>query len=71
MNISVVVAAKLILFLAAEATQWLGDVALSILAADHEANLARRVCGNRRISILDSGEDFLAILLELGDQREV
>jgi hypothetical protein len=69
MDISIVVPAQLILFFRSPATQWLADIAVCILTADHEADLARRVGGNCRVSVFDGWEDFLAILLQLGDER--
>lgn len=71
MDIRVVVSAKLLLFLGGEASERLLNVAIGVLAADHEANLARRIGGDRGIRIFDGREDGLAVLLELGDEREV
>ena len=71
MDLGVIVSAQLILLLGSPAAKRLGDIALRILAADHESNLARGVGGDGRVSILHGWEDFLAILLQLGDEREV
>ena len=43
------------------------DVAVLVLGADHEADLAGRVGRDRRVRVLDGREDFLARPLELGD----
>jgi len=70
-DLLVVVLAKLLLFLGRKGTERLGDIAIGVLAADHEANLPRWVGRDGGVSILDSWEDFLAILLQLGNQWEV
>ena len=70
-DLSVVVTAELLLLLGGEGAERLGDVAATILAADHEADLARWVGWDGGVAILDGWEDLLAILLELGDQWEV
>ena len=71
MDLGVVVSAKLILLLWAPATQWLANIALGILAANHEADLAGWVGGDGGVCVFDRGEDLLAVLLQLGDQWEV
>ncbi len=71
MNILVVVFAELLLFLRAPAPQRFLHVAIGVLATDHESNLAGRVGGYGSISILGNRKHFLAVLLELGDQRKV
>lgn len=63
-----VVPAKLLFLLGGPSSERLLEVAVGILAADHEADLARWVCGNRGVAILDVGEDFFARLLEVGDE---
>jgi hypothetical protein len=67
----VVVSTKLVLFLRSPATQWLGDIALGVLAADHEADLAGWVGGDGGVGVLDGWEDLLAVGLQLGDEWEV
>jgi hypothetical protein len=47
------------------------DVSVGILAAHHETNLARRISRNRGVSVFDNWEDFFAVLLELGDERQM
>lgn len=47
------------------------DIAAGVLAADHEADLARGVGGNGGVSVLGDGEHLLAVLLEAGDQGQV
>lgn len=68
---SVVVSAQFLFFLRRPLANWLGDITVGILAADHEANLARWVGRNGGVGIFDCWEDLLAILLELGDQGKV
>ena len=71
MDLGVVVSAKLVLLLWAPATQRLANIALGILAANHEADLAGWVGGDGGVCVFDRGEDLLAVLLQLGDQWEV
>lgn len=58
-----VVLAKLILLLLGPGASGLLEVAVGILAANHEADLARRVGGDGGVSVLDVREDGLAVLL--------
>lgn len=71
MDIGVVVSAKLVFLLRGEAAQRLGDIAVGVLAADHEADLAGWVGWDGGVGVFDRWEDLLAVLLELGDQWEV
>lgn len=71
MDLGVVVSAKLVLLLWAPATQRLANIALGILAANHEANLAGWVGRDSGVCVLNGWEDFLAVLLKLSDQWEV
>ena len=68
MNVLVVVFAEFLLFLGAPASKWLLQVPVRILATDHEADLTRRVGGNRGVCVFDSRENLFAVLLELGDE---
>jgi hypothetical protein len=70
-NIGVIVSAQLLLFLARPGAQGLLDVACSILAADHETDLAGWVGWDGGVGVFGDGEDFLAGLLEVGDEGEV
>lgn len=70
-DIGVVVAAVLVLLLLRPAAKGLLDITAGILAANHEANLARGVSGNSGVGVLGDGEDGLAVSLELGDERQV
>jgi len=70
-DISIVVSAQLLLLFSSEASQRLGQITASILAADHEADLARWVGWDRGVGVFDIWEDFFAVLLELGDQWEM
>lgn len=71
MDLLVVVLAELLLLLDRPLAHGLLEVAVGVKAADHEANLARGVGGNGGVSVLDVGEDLLAVFLELGDQGKV
>ena len=71
MDLRIVVSTQLILLFGGPAAKRLGDIALGILAADHEADLAGRVGRDGCVGIFDGWEDFHAILLQLGDEREV
>lgn len=66
-DICIVISAQLVLFLGGEAAQRLGEVSIWVLAADHEANLAGRVGGDRGVGVFDGWEDLLAVALKLGD----
>jgi hypothetical protein len=70
-NLGIVVSAQLVLFLGIPLAQRLANIAVGILAADHEANLTGWVSGDGGVCVFDSGEDLLAVLLELGDQWKV
>jgi hypothetical protein len=48
-----------------------GEVAVGVLAADHEANLTGWVGWDGGVGVLDVREDLSAVTLELGDQVEV
>lgn len=71
MDLGVVVLALLLLLGGSPAADGGLQVTSSVLGADHEADLAGGVGGNGGVGVLDSGEDGLAVLLELGDKREV
>lgn len=71
MDIGIVVAVNLLLFLCSPASQWLSDIAVGVFAADHETNLARWVGWDRSVGVLNRGEYFFAILLQLSDEWEV
>lgn len=70
-DLLVVVLAQLLLLLRAPAPEWLLDIALSVLAADHKANLAGGVRGDGSVCVLDGGEDLKARFAEIGDEAEV
>lgn len=67
----VVVSAELDLLLGGPLSQGCLDIPAGLLAADHEADLAGGVGGNRGESVFGHGEDFLAVLLQFGDQGKV
>lgn len=71
MNVLVIVFAELLFLLLAPASKRLLEVALGVLAADHESDLARGIGGDSGVSILDVGKHLLAVSLELGDQRQM
>lgn len=70
-DILVVVAAESLLLLTRPGTNGLTHVTAGILAADHEADLTGRVGGDGGVGVLGNGEDFLAGLLEVGNQLKV
>lgn len=71
MDILAVVAAELLLLLAGPGAKGLADIAVGVLAADHEADLAGGVGGNGGVGVLDNGEDLAAGLLQVGNEGEV
>jgi len=70
-NTRVVVSVPLILLLLRKLPKGLRDIASSILATDHESNLARRVGRDGGVSIFGNREDLTARLLQLCNEREV
>jgi hypothetical protein len=66
-----VVPAQLLLLLGSPGAERLLQVAVGVLAANHEANLPGWVGGDRGVAVLDVGEDLLASLLEVGNERHV
>lgn len=71
MDVLVIVLANLLLLFFAPAAKRLLEVAIGILAADHESNLAGRIGRNGGVGVFDVREDLFAICLELGYQRQV
>lgn len=71
MNLLIVVPAQLLLLVNLPVAERDLDVAGGILAADHEANLARRVGRDRRVGVFDHGENFFTTFFELGNEREM
>ena len=67
----VVISAQVVFLLLAPRAQRLLEIAVLVLAAHHEADLAGWVCRYCCVRVLDVGEDFEAGLLEVGDQRQV
>lgn len=70
-DIRVIVPAQPLLLLTRPAANRLAHIALGVLAAHHEADLARRVGGDGGVGVFGNGEDLLAGLAEVGDEREV
>lgn len=70
-NLGVVVAALLLLLLRGPAAQGNADVAAGVLAADHEADLARGVGGDGGVGVLGDGEHLTAVLSEAGNEGQV
>lgn len=70
-DILVVVAAETLLLLASPLADGLTHIAFGVLAADHEANLTGGVGGDGGVGVFGDGEDLIAGLLEVGDQRKV
>lgn len=71
MDLLVVVSAQLLLLLWAPLTEWLLNISLRVLAADHEADLARWVGRDSGVCVFDDGEDLLARLLQVRDQGKM
>lgn len=61
----------LLFLLLGPGSYWLRDIAISVLAADHEANLSGWVGWDSGVCVLGDWEDLLAVFLELGDELEV
>jgi len=59
----VVVFAKLVLLFGGPATQRLLQIAIGVLAADHEADLARGIGGDGGVCVFDGWEYFFAVCL--------
>lgn len=70
-DVRVVVSAQLLLLLLGPRPERHLDVGVGVLAAHHEADLARWVGWDGGVSVLSHREDFLAVLLELGDELQV
>ena len=70
-DLRVVVSAQLLLLLGSPGPDRDLQVAVGILGADHESNLAGGIRRDGGVSVLGHGEDLLAVLLQLGDQRQV
>jgi hypothetical protein len=70
-NIGIVVSAQLLFFLRSKGANRLLNIAVGVLAANHETDLTRRIGGDGRVSVFNSREDFFAIFLEFGDQGKV
>ena len=71
MNLFVVISTELVLLLWSPAAQWLLEIRLGVFAADHKADLARRVGWDRSVGIFDNWEDLLAGGFEFSDQWEM
>lgn len=71
MDVRVVVPAQFLLLLLGPRPERHLDVAVLVLAADHEPDLPRWIGRNGRVGILGDGKDLLAVLLEVGDELEV
>ena len=71
MHVLVVVLTQLLLLFGTPAAQGLLEVSLGIFGADHEADLSGWIGWIGGVGIVNSREDFLAVLLQLGDEWEV
>jgi hypothetical protein len=67
----VVVSAQLLLLFLAPRSQRLLEVALLVLAADHEANLTGGVGWYGGVCVFDVRENLEAIFLQVGDEGKV
>jgi hypothetical protein len=68
-NVLAIVSAQLFLLLLTPAPDRFSDIAVCILAADHETYLPRGVRWNGRIGVFYNRKDFLACLLQLRNER--
>ena len=68
MDIFIIVPAQFLFFFHIPAPHWPLDVAILILAADHETYLSTRVSGDGSVGVFDGGEDFFARAFEIGDE---
>jgi hypothetical protein len=66
-----VVLEKLVLLLGGPAANGLLDIDAAVLGAHHETDLASGVGGDGGPAVLGDGEDFLALLLQVGDHAHV
>lgn len=71
MDLRVVVSAQLLLLLGSPGPDRHLDVAVGVLATDHEANLSRRIGRDGGVGVLSNREDLLAVLLQVGDEGQV
>lgn len=71
MDLLGVVPTQLVLFVGLPVAERNFDIAVGILAADHETDLARGIRWDGCVGVFDDGEDLLAGFLELADEREV
>ena len=71
MDLLAIVSAQFLFLLLRPGSYWFLDVALSILAADHKADLSRGVGWNGSVCVFGDWEDLLAIFLELGNKLEM
>ena len=70
-DLGVVVSAQLLLLLRSPGSHRNLGVALGVLGADHETDLASGIGGDGGESVLDHREDLLAVLLQLSNQGQV
>ena len=71
MNISIIVATQALLLLTRPRTHGLTDVAVRVLAADHETDLAGGVGGDGGVGVFGDGEDLFAGGAQVGNQRDM
>lgn len=71
MDLRVVVSAQLLLLLGGPGPDGHLNVAVGVLAANHETNLSRGVGWDGSVGVLGYREDLLAVLLQVGDERQV
>ena len=71
MNIRIIVTTQPLLLLTRPRTHGLADIAVRILAADHEPDLAGGVGGDGGVGVFGDGEDLFAGGAQDGNQREM
>ena len=71
MDLFAIVLAQLFFLLRTPCPNWLLDITFGVFAADHKANLARRIGRNGRVCVLGDGKDFFAGFFQLRDEAQV
>lgn len=70
-DLLVVVSVDGLLLLCGPRSEWVLNITVGVLAADHEADLTTWVGWDGGVCVFDSWEDLLAVLLQLGDEWKV
>ena len=71
MHIRIIIPTQALLLLAAPGAQRHAHIPRGILAANHEADLARGIGRDGGVGVLGDGEDFFARPFQVADQLEM